>query len=390
MTSSPSHFELFRSAFRARSLAVLTDDALAMSKDSSGTSAPARTRSAFVAPAQQLSSAIVNEVLSLSGGLTFVALSQDRARTLLLEPMGKSRLAMRASESARSSDQPAAMCVSVEAREGVTTGISAADRALTISLLGEAQPSPRKLVRPGHVFPVETKPGGVLVKNALFEGAVDLAVASGFTDAALVVDVLDGQGELASLEAVRALCATRDIPHLHLSELTRTRLENEHLVVRVAEARLPTHSAGDMRAIVFRSTLDGQEHVALVKGDLSSVDPVLVRVQPELTFSDVFDRAKSSSHRQIERALAAIGARGTGVLVYLRRPFEVQLGNQATHSPIDPRLRPVWMMREYGLGAQILRNLGIRRAEVLTSTQRNLVGLTSFGIEIVGQRPVPS
>jgi len=394
--SSPLSYDVdaVRRAMKTRRLAILSDD-----------SAP-EPRSMLVAPALDISPALVNEILLLTGGITYVALSPHRVRAFLLDPMSRPRMnspssgisvveqALRDNALSELALSPLSACESVEAREGVSTGISAADRALTISILGEQTPVARKLVRPGHIFPIEVREGGVLVKNALPEGSVDLVTMAGFTDAALCVDLLDSLGEFLSLARARELSREREIPHFLLSELTRLRLEHEHLVSRVAEARLPTQHAGEMRSILYRSSLHDEEHLALVKGEINPEVPVLVRVQPEFTFGDVFGASEGSTRHHVERCLTAIGERGSGVFLYLRRSFATQLGEQRGGTPwgppVDAQRRPIWMMREYGLGAQILRDLGVRRAEVLTSSTRNLVGLNSFGIEIVAQVPIPS
>ncbi len=382
-------------ALRTRHLALLVDDSVM----------PERV--AFVAPAQNITPEVVNEILTMSGGLTFVAVRAERARSLLLERMTRTLMEKSnnsgASAAAQdSSSQLRTMCTSVEAREGVTTGISASDRAKTIAILGDTELLPRKLVRPGHIFPVETLPGGALVKNSVFEAAVDLVTASGFTEAAVVVDALDPSGNFLSLDDATSLAKEKAISVLSVSQLIRARLELEHLVVRVAEAKLPTRFGGELKAVVYRSQFDSLEHIALVKGQIENAPSVLVRVQPELTFGDIFDSRSESTRNQIDRCLAALNDRPAGVFVYLRRPFKVQFGpqlnsrsnsdqqhDQESSPPVDTRLKPAWMMREYGLGAQILRDLGVTRAEVLTGTTRNLVGINSFGIEIVGQLPIP-
>lgn len=357
-----------------------------------------------MAPAQGISVSVINEILSLSGGLTFVALSPTRTRALLLERMTRPEPLNEGSPQPSSlTNQLERMCISVEAREGVTTGISAADRARTISLLGEPEPNPRRLVRPGHIFPIETITGGVLVKHSVFEAAVDLVIASGGTDAAVVVDLLNESGDLMKASQAVALARARSIPTVSIADIVRARLEGEQLISRVAEAPIPTVLGGVLRGVVYRSLFDSLEHMALVKGTIGEHDTVVVRVQPEFSFGDLFDLGPSSSRRQIHATLRLLNGRSAGVLVYLRRPFGVQFApqlrsaftqgstadssssDQTLGRAIDATRRPPWMMREYGLGAQILRDLGVRKAEVITSSPRRLIGITSFGIEIVGQ-----
>jgi 3,4-dihydroxy 2-butanone 4-phosphate synthase/GTP cyclohydrolase II len=365
----------FISLFSQNRLAILIDDA------------GSNSRAALVAPALNSQSDEVNRVLQLSGGLTFVALSPERASALLLHSMIRPNVGDKLSAASVLLPQ----YTSVEAREGITTGISAADRATTIAILGAELPQPRALVKPGHIFPVETREGGVLVKLAIPEGAVDLSRLAGFTDAALFVDLLDAHGELMSAEQARAFGETHAIAVTSLTELITHRLEREPLITRVAEARLPTTLAGEVKAIVYRSRIHDVEHIALVKGEVDGDEPVLVRVQAESTVTDVFGGNAPSSRLHLQNALRAIGARNRGVLLYLRRPFiDDKSHNVQSLDVSDMTLGSApAMMREYGVGAQILRDLGVTKIELLTTTQRALAGLSSFGIHVVSQHSIP-
>ncbi len=356
-------------AFRRRGLALLRDETASSS------------RGVLVATAALATPELVNEVLHLGGGHLFVALSPQRANDFLLERMDRGITNQRG-------ERRLDLLSSVEAREGVTTGISAADRARTIRILGEDTPRPRALVRPGHIFPLLTREGGVLVRNALPEGAIDLVQASGAPDAALLSDVLGPDGALLSGGALQAFAERHEIPHCSLHELTRFRLESERLVVRLAEARLPTTLAGELRSVVYRSDVFHGEHVALVKDPISSSAPTLTRVQPEFTFGDVFGGTTPPTREQIDTALRRIGERGSGVFIYLRRSEIGQLRQQVQQWRETFGGRSPALMREYGLGAQILRDLGIRRIDLLTNSRRNLVGLNTFGIEIVATTPL--
>lgn len=362
--------------FRTRQAALLLDDG-------------GEFRACIVAPAEGMIAERMNELLTIGTGLTFVALSEDRCRSFLLGPMSRPRAALGVFQNSENPDILSA-CESVEAREGVSTGISAADRAKTISILAEERPEPRRIVRPGHVFPVAVRKGGVLVKQALPEGALDLVTLAGYRDAALFIDVLRREGDFGDEEYVRALSNKYKLPLIPLSQITRARLEKDSLLQRVALARLPTVLAGELTAIAFLSSLNDAEHVALVKGSIEPDETILTRVQPEFAFGDVFGGHNPGTRDQIDRSLKAIGERGKGVLVYLRRPFAGQLGPQLLQQSVSFHERPAWMVREYGIGAQILRNLGVRKVELLTGSTKNLVGLQSFGIEIVSQRPIPA
>lgn len=394
--------------FKKNNLAIIIDDIGETS------------HSALVSPAQHTSEQLMNRLLTFTGGLPFVALSSERAAAFLLPSM------------ARPSTSPGKkvvaeafplQCVSVEAREGISTGISAADRALTVSILGAPVPQPRKLVKPGHIFPVETREGGVLVKMSIPEAALDLVTLSEFTDAALYMDLLGAEGAHMSEAAVRVLASEHNLPVITLTSLVEYRLEQEPLISKIAEAKLPTQEAGEVRAIIYRSKIHDVEHVALVKGDVTTGAPVLVRVQSENTIADVFGGGSPPSRDHLKNSLRLIGERGAGVLLYLRRPNLVMdesarkpmVGNQdkspsssidSSHTTVTTHIQPstspnpttersspipfggAMMMREYGVGAQILRDLGINKIELLAGTTRSMAGLSSFGIDIVSQHSI--
>ncbi|MCO6431851.1 MAG: 3,4-dihydroxy-2-butanone-4-phosphate synthase [Deltaproteobacteria bacterium] len=359
--------------FRKRRLIILID------------SVAAKPRAVLVAPAEQITADTVNEMLMLGSGSLFVAISPERSAALLLSPMQRPSSHV---TQAIEKQESAKVCISVEAREGVTTGISAADRACTIRVLGAKSVNPRKLVRPGHIFPVETREGGVLIRHALPEGALDLVEMAGYTDAAAYLEILNRSGEPSSVKEVEELAQRHNLPFVTLFDLTRFRLEREKIIERVAEAKLPTKLAGELRSIIYRSKMHSGEHLALIKGEITPDEPILTRVQAEFTFGDVFGGENPPTRQQLHRSLKAIGDQGRGVLIYLRRPFRGQLRQQISdwHSKFSEK--PATMMREYGVGAQILQDLGIRRIELLTNTRRGPLGIQSFGIEIVGSRPL--
>ena len=359
---------------KERRLAILQDDVQGVA------------RAVLVAPADGITADEVNQMIALSGGIVFAGLTPDRAAAFLLDPMGRPRVSSTNGAAVMAGPN---FCISVEAREGVTTGISTADRAETLRILGATEPQPRKLVQPGHIFPVEVRAGGVLVKNALPEGAVDIVSIAGFTGAAAYLDLVTPTGELLLGDDVESFAARHNIPFLRLSDLTRFRLETEKVVYRVAEAKLPTKLAGELRSVIYKSTIHGGEHLALIKGEIDPDVPLLTRVQPENTFADVFGGPTPRSREQLQRCLAEIGRNGRGVIVYLRRPTAGEVHHQVDAAPHGAPPGKA-LMREYGLGAQILRDLGARKIDLLTGSQKDLVGLQSFGLEIVSQRPIPS
>ena len=340
-------------------------------------------RGVLVSPASEITSVLVNELLTLGAGLLFVAISPARARAFMLEPMSRPRTDPSCSASQQT--ESFSLYQSVEARSGVTTGISAADRAHTIAALAENDPTPRSLVKPGHVFPVQVREGGLLVRHALPEGALDAVRLAECGDAAAFIDILDATGEYLDAKGCRELAAKHGIPVMTLGALTLLCLQHEQLVERVAEARLPTQLAGEVRIIAYRSQPDGGEHLALVKGAIDPSSPTLTRVQAENTVGDLFG-GSLSTRRQIQRSLELINQHGSGVLVYLRRSYCAPFGSQEIGRQTDRSRNSVSMMRDYGLGAQILRDLGVHKVELLTGSQVNFIGLRSFGMEIVAQR----
>jgi len=338
---------------------------------------------ALVAPASAVTPDLFNQALTLSRSNAHVVMSRLRAASFWLTEMNDPRRPINSNQ-----DSEMLGLVSVEAREGVTTGISTADRATTISLLGAEHPNPRALVRPGHVFPVLAREGGVLVRTALPEAALDIVRMAEFSEAALYMDLLDDSGEFLQEAGAKELALKNKIPWVTLSELVTFRLQNERFVSKVAESHLPTKGAGEMKSCMFQSTLHEGEHIALIKGSWDPDESVLVRVQPEFTFSDVFGGSELPSRAHIHNSLKMIGARGKGVLLYLRRPQTGQLQQQIADWPASSQSKPGLLMREYGIGAQILAELGIKKIELITNSKKNLVGLNPFGIEIVKQTPI--
>jgi 3,4-dihydroxy 2-butanone 4-phosphate synthase/GTP cyclohydrolase II len=342
----------------------------------------------IVSPAQEISATEVNRILHLSGGLTFVALSPERAAAFMLSPMAR-----RDVKSSSFVEQPKfSQLTSVEAREGVSTGISAADRARTISILGLPHPQPRALIKPGHIFPVSTKTGGSLVKAEIPEAALDLVKLAGFSDAAMFVDLLDQNGAFITGDSVAKWAASNAIPLISISDLIRYRLIKEPLVAKIAESSLPTLAGGNLKAIVYRSKINDVEHLALVKGQFKADRPVLTRVQVENTVADVFGGNEPTTRVQISNALNALKESESGILLYLRRAsLSETLDPRATAlAPENHENAAPAGMREYGVGAQILRDLGVSQIELLSSTKRTLIGLDSFGITIVSQRAIPT
>lgn len=359
-------------------------------------------RAALVSPAAGMTPALMNELLTLSLGITFVAITEERAAAFNLELMERAERTIHGSDSR----DRTAILNSVEAREGVSTGISAADRAATLRALGADQPSPRLLVKPGHVFPVKIATGGVLARSMIPEAAHDLGTAWWRSDVTLFMDLLNSSGEFLPIEEAITLAKSRGAPLATIGEVLHHRLANEQLVHRVAEAALPSVSGGALRAIAYRSVNSPGEHLALVRGDLSGSEPILTRVQTESTVSDLFGGNTPPTRRRIEQSLRMMNERGCGVFLYLRRTDTSLQGSGESRTgfgepplgtgdllrergDLEDHIAPLpaaHSMRGHGIGAQILRDLGVTRIELLTTSPKSLPGLDAFGIEVSAQR----
>lgn len=360
--------QAFLGAFNEQHLAIVYDDLLP------------RKQAVLVTTASDITSDTVNQLLHLGKGIIFVAVSSKRCQELLLAPMQRPTLSPPSKQTQLNTINPR-ICLSVESREGVTTGISAADRAVTIGVLGANHPNARDLVSPGHIFPVETCAGGVLAKSALPEAALDITQLTSPSQAAAYVDLLDSDGEFLSIDKAFELAESLSLPIISLTELVRYRLTNTILIERIAEAQLPTSEGGLLKSIVYRCKIDGSEHFALIKGDIDKNNPVLTRVQVDNPLSDVFGGGEFTSRQSIKQSLSDIQEKGVGVFVYLRRSASYSLSDQC-HPPQNPDGSHL-LMRDYGIGAQILRDLKIHQVELLYNHTRTMAGLQSFGIEIV-------
>ena len=344
-------------------------------------SAPAQA--VLCAPAETAAAPFVNSILALSGGLLFVAVTAEQAEAFGLTLMSRS---IQPGQTINSAKQLWGSCVSVDARAGTTTGISVHDRVATLHTLASSEPHPRKLLQPGHVFPIRCERGGLLVRNALPVAALDLVLAAGYAPAALVIDLLDSEGNALSSAALDQLARTRDWPVFSLSQVVQFRLATERLISRVADAKLPSRLGGDLRAVMYKSRLHEGEHLALVKGTIDPQAVVLTRVQTEATFTDVFGGNSCSSRQLIQEALHQIGAAPAGVFLFLRKPAAGHLQRQVESLASAREQDSPNLLREYGIGAQILNDLGVRRIELLTGSTKAVAGLQAFGIEIVSQR----
>jgi 3,4-dihydroxy 2-butanone 4-phosphate synthase/GTP cyclohydrolase II len=340
----------------------------------------------------------INFMARYGRGLICLALTEERADYLRLGPMTQQN----------SSRFGTAFTESIESREGVTTGISAHDRAYTIKVAIDARSTAHDLARPGHVFPLRARRGGVLVRAGHTEASVDLAHMAGLVPAGVICEIMNDDGTMARVPDLIPFCAEHGLKMLTVAELIRYRLQNERYIFRVAESLLPT-PYGEFRAIAYESEVDGGEsHIALVMGDVAIEDqPVLVRVHSHCLAGDVFAAATCDCRRLVQQSLRQIAEAGRGALIYLHntsRGFDIDrtvdphrilfhrepgfsAEKRETRSRYDDRQHQR-ILRQVGLGGQILADLGIHKIRLLSNTPTHIPALQGFNVEIVEQVPI--
>jgi 3,4-dihydroxy 2-butanone 4-phosphate synthase/GTP cyclohydrolase II len=342
----------------------------------------------FVAAAEHVTAETVNFLSKHGRGLVCFAAPRERLRALDLRPMVAENTAPLGTS----------FTVSVDAVDGTSTGISAHDRARTVRVLVDPATRPDDLARPGHVFPLEAQPGGVLQRAGHTEAVVDLCRLAGLYPAGVLCEILDDDGSMARLPRLRAMADAFGLPVVSIADLIAHRRRHEKLVRREIEIGLPTHH-GPFRLVAYSTSVDASLHLALVKGAISRDTPALVRVHSECMTGDLFHSLRCDCGEQMEGALAAIEARGSGIFLYMRQEgrgigllnkLKAYALQDAGHDTVEANRQLGFPddLRDYGIGAQILADLGVERMELITNNPRKIVGLDRHGLEVVARVPL--
>jgi 3,4-dihydroxy 2-butanone 4-phosphate synthase/GTP cyclohydrolase II len=345
----------------------------------------------LVCAAEEVTPEIINFMATHGRGLVCLTLDSEIADRLDLPLMSDGR---------NSDPNGTAFTVSIDAtiEQGVSTGISAADRARTIQVAVDPDSTPSDLIRPGHIFPLRAKRGGVLQRVGQTEASVDIARLAGCAPAGVICEILNADGTMARRPELEVFSKEHGLPFVTVADLIAYRLGHERLVHRVAEASLPT-PFGDFRVVGYQNDVDAREHIALVMGDVEGGDDVLVRVHSKCLTGDVFGSERCDCQSQLQAAMRQVAAEGSGVIVYLDqegrgigllnklKAYELQdrgldtvEANEHLGFPAD--------LRNYGIGAQILVDLGLERIRLLTNNPKKLSGLEGFGLEVTGRVPL--
>jgi 3,4-dihydroxy 2-butanone 4-phosphate synthase / GTP cyclohydrolase II len=332
----------------------------------------------LVIPAQMATPDAINFMAKYGRGLVCLALSKQRVDQLGLQLMSRDNKTRHST----------AFTTSIEAREGVTTGISAADRARTISVAIDASKGPDEIVTPGHVFPLVAQEGGVLIRAGHTEAAVDVARLAGLNPSGVICEIMREDGTMARMDDLVAFAQLHGLKVGTIRDLIAYRLKKDHLVQEIARGDFESHWGGTWTAITFLNTAVGTEQVALVKGKIDPAKPTLVRMHALNFFADIFGEAGSRSGL-LQGAMQIIGEEGSGVIVLINRQMPHIVSTTLKVRMGQFEATDVSHFRDYGVGAQILNVLGVHDMVLLTNRHQTPVALSGYGLKIIGERPIP-
>ncbi|GGD11759.1 3,4-dihydroxy-2-butanone-4-phosphate synthase [Pyruvatibacter mobilis] len=334
----------------------------------------------LVIPAQMATPDAINFMAKYGRGLICLSMTQDRADQLNLHLMSAHN----------QSRHQTAFTISIEAREGVTTGISAHDRAHTIAVAIDPTKNAADIATPGHVFPLVAKQGGVLVRAGHTEAAVDVARLAGLNPAGVICEIMNDDGTMARLPDLVQFAQLHNLKVATIADLIAYRRKHDNFMQRAVDRTIETEGAGEFRLMVYKNTVQYAEHIALVKGDISTPDPVLVRMHAINVFDDILG-AKGGRAHLVEESMKEIDREGRGVIVIIRDTEATVVSDMLMSDGEARKDHGPRRLREYGIGAQILLDLGITRMELLSNSPNpTIVGIDGYGLEVVGQRAIPT
>ena len=340
--------------------------------------------------AEKVTPEAINFMAKFGRGLICLSLTTEHCERLELPSMVKNN----------TSPFQTGFTVSIEAKHGVTTGISAADRATTILTAMADNAKPGDLVRPGHVFPLQAREGGVIVRVGQTEGSVDLARLAGLKPAGVICEIMDDEGNMARMPTLLEFSKKHGLGICTIADLVEYRIRTESFVRRAAETLIPTQFGGEFKMVAFENDIDNLLHIALIKGTIDPQKPTLVRVHSECMTGDIFGSLRCDCGDQLHHAMEMIDQEGSGIVLYLRqegrgiglvnklKAYELQQNKGLDTVEANRQLGFKDDLRDYGLGAQILVNLGVRKMKILTNNPKKMIGLEGYGLSIVEQIPI--
>ena len=330
----------------------------------------------LVIPAQLATPEAINFMAKFGRGLICLALTPERCHELGLELMPKRN----------ESRHDTAFTVSIEAREGVTTGISASDRSRTVMAAIDPAHGPHDITSPGHVFPLMARDGGVLVRAGHTEAGVDMARLAGLNPSAVICEIMNDDGSMARMADLEAFAQRHAVKVASISDLISYRLRNDTFVQRIEETELDSRHGGKFKMYVYANTIEYSEHIVLVKGDITDEAPVLVRVHDFNPLDDILGDSASGHEGKLQAAMRIVGEQGRGVVIIIREPRQSRVSELVRARSGGSETTG---LRDYGVGAQILLDLGVRQMILLHNTEWTIVGLDGYGLKVVGQQPIP-